>query len=89
MESKLLSITGHVQGVFFRAEAKEKADELGVQGWIYNDLDGSVRVHVEGEDKPVEEFVRWCDLGPAGATIEAVEERETEAENLTSFEVRH
>ena len=41
-----LMISGKVQGVFFRASAKEKALELALNGWIKNTPDGSVEATV-------------------------------------------
>ena len=48
-----LSITGRVQGVFFRAWSREQADQLGVRGWIRNRPDGHVEAHVEGDEAAV------------------------------------
>ena len=38
-----------MQGVFFRDATVERAQELGVLGWVRNDADGSVGVHAEGD----------------------------------------
>jgi len=38
-------VSGRVQGVFFRKSTKEKADELGIWGWVRNTARGTV----EGE----------------------------------------
>jgi len=45
MENKArthVSISGRVQGVFFRMETKRAADGFGVFGWVKNQLDGTV-----------------------------------------------
>ncbi len=39
-----IKVTGRVQGVFFRASTKEKAEELGINGWVRNEPDGSVLI---------------------------------------------
>lgn len=36
-------VFGKVQGVFFRKYTKEKADSLGIRGWVYNDDSGTVQ----------------------------------------------
>jgi acylphosphatase len=42
-----------VQGVFFRAEARARAESLGVAGWIRNVPGGGVEAVFEGEDDAV------------------------------------
>jgi len=49
-------VSGRVQGVFFRAETKEKAKELGVFGWVKNLSEGRVEAVFEGERATVEEI---------------------------------
>src|SRR5207248_2077486 len=65
-------VRGRVQGVFYRAEARDRAESLRVAGWIRNLPDGSVEAVFEGEDDRVESMVAWCRRGPAGAGVEAV-----------------
>ena len=65
-------ITGRVQGVFFRAELRDRARSLGVGGSVRNAPDGSVEAVLEGDDDAVESLLRWCEQGPAGARVEDV-----------------
>jgi acylphosphatase len=81
-------ITGHVQGVFFRARAQEQAARLGVAGWVSNEPDGSVACHVEGAADAVEAMLAWCRTGPERARVDDVRVEEAEASGATSFEVR-
>ena len=53
---KQILISGRVQGVSFRYNVKEKADEHGLKGWVKNLDDGRVEVVV---DKP-EELIKLC-----------------------------
>jgi acylphosphatase len=66
-------IRGRVQGVFFRAEARARAESLGLTGWIRNDPDGSVCALFEGEPERVESMIGWCRRGPGGAHVDEVE----------------
>jgi acylphosphatase len=66
-------IGGRVQGVFFRAEARDRARSLGLAGWIRNNRDGAVEAVFEGPRERVESMARWCERGPAGAQVESVE----------------
>ena len=43
------TISGRVQGVFFRMETKRAADRFGVSGWVRNLRDGTVEALFEGE----------------------------------------
>lgn len=62
-------IEGHVQMVFFRYSTCQKAERLGVKGWVKNKRDGSVEVVAEGPGEAVDELVRWCHRGPSGARV--------------------
>jgi acylphosphatase len=66
-------VRGRVQGVFFRAEARERARSLGVDGWAANEPDGSVEAVFEGRHAQVESMIQWCRRGPRGAEVEGVE----------------
>lgn len=73
-------IEGRVQGVGYRYYARERAEELGLCGWVRNVHDGRVEVLVEGEDERVSEFLEWCRGGPPSAIVRGVqvdEERPT------------
>ncbi|TMA53995.1 MAG: acylphosphatase [Deltaproteobacteria bacterium] len=37
-----LIVHGRVQGVFFRASARDRARQLGLSGWVRNRPDGGV-----------------------------------------------
>jgi acylphosphatase len=83
-----VQVRGRVQGVFFRAEARARAESLGVAGWIRNLPDGRVEAVYEGEDEQVESMVEWCRRGPAGAEVEAVDVEREEPVGETGFRVR-
>jgi len=81
-------VRGRVQGVFFRAEARARAESLGLAGWVRNLPDGRVEAVFEGEDDRVESMVEWCRRGPAGAGVEAVDVEREEPVGETGFRVR-
>jgi acylphosphatase len=81
-------IRGRVQGVFFRAEARSRADSLGVAGWIRNAEDGSVEAVFEGDEARVRSMVDWCRRGPSGARVDDVEVETEEPRGETGFYVR-
>lgn len=66
-------VQGRVQGVFFRAETRNRARSLGLSGWVRNNADGSVEATFEGDRDRVESMVEWCRRGPAHAHVENVD----------------
>ena len=66
-------IYGEVQGVFFRRSAKNKAEEMGVVGWIRNRSDGSVEAVVQGPKDKIDKYILWCKKGPPFAKVEKIE----------------
>jgi len=66
-------ISGRVQGVCFRAEAKIRANHLGISGFVKNLEDGRVEAVMEGEEKKIEKFVKWAKRGPMFAKVTNVE----------------
>ncbi|WP_207426510.1 acylphosphatase [Pedobacter sp. SYSU D00535] len=82
-----ITVSGKVQGVFFRASTKAVADQLGVKGFVRNQPDGSVYIEAEGDDFSLESILEWCHTGPERALVEKVEVVEGELKNYRNFEV--
>lgn len=66
-------ISGRVQGVGFRASARDKARAAGVEGWVRNSPDGRVEAVFEGTRSAVQRLLSWCYSGPSLAEVEKVE----------------
>lgn len=66
-------ISGKVQGVFFRQNARQKAKELEITGWIRNLTDGRVEAVFEGEKENIEKMIDWAKKGPIWAKVEKLE----------------
>ncbi|MBN2096693.1 acylphosphatase [Candidatus Peregrinibacteria bacterium] len=85
-----LTISGRVQGVFFRAHTQEKAEELGVKGWVANEADGTVSVVAEGPENKVNNLVDWCHGGPSTSQVEKVEiDHAPYMEEFDDFHIRY
>jgi acylphosphatase len=67
-----IKISGQVWGVGFRFSSYEKFVELGLVGKAENIPEGLL-VEAEGAEDKLEEFVKWCHVGPSGAKVEKVE----------------
>jgi len=81
-------ISGKVQGVFYRAFAKEKADEWGIKGFVRNEPNGDVYIEAEAEEEMLYKFIKWCNLGPARAKVDHIEAAPGEVVGFTMFEIR-
>lgn len=73
VERFILRIYGKVQNVFFRDSSKERADQLGITGAVWNEADGSVTIVVQGFSRALQEFHAWCVGGPEGARVDHIE----------------
>jgi acylphosphatase len=83
-------ILGHVQGVGFRYCSAEEARVRRLAGWVRNLESGTVEAVFEGPRPAVEDIVRWCQRGPAGAWVREVKvDWDEPLEHLGSFEIRH
>lgn len=66
-------VAGRVQGVFFRARARDEATRLGLSGWIRNRSDGRVEAEFQGPADAVEQALAFCKVGPEYAEVTGVE----------------
>jgi acylphosphatase len=82
-------IFGRVQGVGFRWWTKDKADELGLRGWVRNRRDGSVEALLDGPAEALERMLEALRQGPPGARVERLETAESdELPDREDFEQR-
>jgi acylphosphatase len=81
-------VRGRVQGVFFRAETRERARSLGIDGWVRNAPDGTVEAVLEGDRERVESLVRWLGRGPSLAEVDEVDVTWDEPRGESGFDVR-
>ncbi len=64
---------GRVQGVYFRAQCAEKAEALGLNGFVRNRSDGSVEAVFEGDKSDIEACVEWNRTSQPYARVESAE----------------
>ncbi len=80
-------VTGRVQGVFFRATARERARALGLRGYARNLPDGRVEVLACGPEPALDEFCAWLWEGPPAARVEDVQCTAVEDPGVGEFDV--
>lgn len=81
-------VHGHVQGVGFRWMSVQRAEDLGLGGWVRNRGDGTVECWLEGPAAEVEAMLQWLASGPGYAMVSRVDVEERTPAGLTSFDVR-
>jgi acylphosphatase len=81
-------VTGHVQGVFYRAWAQGQARELAISGWIRNCPDGSVEAHLQGEEDDVDRMIDRMRSGPSNARVDDVDVEQAALEPTGRFQLR-
>ncbi len=87
MIARHIRVIGKVQGVFFRASAKAKADELSIKGFVRNEPGGSVYIEAEGEINNMNQFLDWCKEGPPRSRVDNLDAREAKVAGYADFAV--
>ena len=80
-----IKVKGRVQGVGFRNATKSKAMQLGVTGFVKNQVDGSVYIEAEASDDTLQQFFDWCHYGPSLSKVISVEIEEGKMNNFQNF----
>ena len=80
-----ITVSGLVQGVYYRQSTKEKALELGVSGIVKNLPNGNVHILATGTADQLNELVHWCKQGPAHAKVSSVDVEPVAAQVFMGF----
>ncbi len=83
------TVSGFVQGVFFRSYTRQKAQTLGIKGWVANLQDGTVKVVAEGSENKLKELEQFLHEGSPQARVSKVDVHWQEARlEFNDFSVR-
>ena len=88
MKSVRLIVSGKVQGVFFRANVKDKAMELGLNGYAKNLHDGNVEVVAQGNEEKINELMEFIKNNPGHSKVKDVKINYKDLEKFNGFEIR-
>jgi len=72
-----VTISGRVQGVWFRDSTRRMADSLGIYGWVKNNDDGKVEALFQGKPEKINEILDWCKKGSSLSRVDKVIVSET------------
>ncbi|MBW3566557.1 MAG: acylphosphatase [Proteobacteria bacterium] len=78
-------VSGKVQGVFYRAATRKRAQSLRVTGYAKNLPDGRVEVLACGAEDDVHALVEWLREGPPAARVESVETESIDTDPPVDF----
>ena len=68
------TVHGRVQGVYFRAFVRDRAEALGLKGYVRNLSGGrAIEVRAEGEKTKLGELLNHLETGPSRAKVERVD----------------
>jgi acylphosphatase len=82
-------VSGRVQGVAYRAWARDEAERLGISGWVKNERDGSVTALLAGPAEAVARMVAAMRVGPRAAVVDRLETDPAAEAPPAGFEIRH
>ncbi len=87
---KRVLVSGHVQGVCFRAYTRDQAKRLDIRGWVRNLPNGTVEAVVEGEPAIIQSILEWFHEGPPYSRVDRVLVKdEPPREEFVDFDIRY
>jgi acylphosphatase len=83
-------VRGIVQGVGYRYTCAQRAQALGITGWVRNLRDGSVEAMLQGSPGLLAQMRKWLRDGVPGARVDALEvtQQQPPFPRCNQFEIR-
>ena len=89
MKALKATVSGKVQGVWFRDFTRKEATKLNVVGWVKNMPDGTVYLEAEGEEEQLNQLEKWLHLGSPMSRVNRIEVEWTEpTDEYSTFEMK-
>ena len=82
-----ITVSGKVQGVFYRQSTREKARELGLAGHVQNMPDGSVHILATGPREKLDQLISWCHQGPPRSRVTSVKITDLPYQEFNGFHI--
>jgi acylphosphatase len=80
-----ITVSGKVQGVFYRQSTREMATVLDIKGEVRNMPDETVSITATGSEDKIEQLIQWCKQGPPGAKVINVTTEELPLKTFNKF----
>jgi acylphosphatase len=88
MISRSYIVRGRVQGVGFRWFVDHEARQLGLAGWVRNNIDGTVEVLAMGSEEQHAALLAKLQRGPRASRVDEVRQLPAElVAGLTTFRI--
>lgn len=81
-------VYGKVQGVGFRFYTQKTAREMGVNGFVKNERDGSVYIEAIASADIMEAFLQWVSSGPEWARVDEMNVQEIPLKEYEAFSIK-
>jgi acylphosphatase len=81
-------ISGNVQGVGYRAFARQAARAIGATGWAKNLANGDVEVHANGTPAQLDDLESRLRQGPRWGEVRTVTVTQAPVSGDSAFEIR-
>ncbi|WP_281561324.1 acylphosphatase [Thalassomonas sp. RHCl1] len=82
-----VTVSGLVQGVYFRASSQQVAIDYGLSGYARNLSDGNVELLICGEQDNVEKMLNWLKQGPPEAEVEDLRHEQVQWQDHNFFAI--
>ena len=86
-ETRVFTVHGRVQGVWFRDSTRREATRLGLSGHAINLADGNVEVLATGPVEALDALEQWLHVGPPVARVTRVETRVVDVAEVSGFRI--
>jgi acylphosphatase len=87
MKHYKITVSGKVQGVFYRAFTQKEAERLQLNGFVRNEPNGDVYIEAEGEENALHKLVDWCKTGSPKAVVKRVIITEGALKQFSGFRI--
>ena len=87
LKTIFITVTGKVQGVYFRQSTKNMAAQLQITGTVANHNDGSVLINATGTPAQLQQLIDWAHKGPNGAMVHNVQVTEIPLKTFDGFRI--
>lgn len=89
-ETRRFTVSGLVQGVWYRRHVSDTAFQIGLTGWVQNTQDGKVELVAKGNPQQLEQLLPALWEGSPMSKVESVNSEQSDDRDVPAkgFEIR-